>query len=70
MEDEGFVDDDFIEETAREFVIRYGAGSVVTLRERAEIAAKAGDYLLAETWGRIVETAEAVLESGFWGEEQ
>jgi hypothetical protein len=38
MEDEGFVDDDFIEETAREYVGRYGFDAILILRERAEIA--------------------------------
>ncbi len=38
MEDEGFVDDDFIDDTAREFVGRYGYASLTALRERAAIA--------------------------------
>ena len=61
MEDEGFVDDDFIGDTAREFVGRYGAASLDLLRERAAIAEAAGDYLLAETWREIVEAAERML---------
>ena len=61
MEDEGFVDDDFIDDTAREFVGRYGVASLVLLRERAAIAEAAGDYLLAETWREIVEAAEQML---------
>ena len=65
MEDEGFVDDDFIDDTAREFVARYGAASLAMLRERAGIAAAAGDYLLAETWQRIVEAADDMLGAGF-----
>jgi chitinase len=61
MEDEGFVDDDFIEETARGFVARYGFDSLSVLRERAAIAAAAGDYLLAETWREIVDAAESMI---------
>lgn len=61
MEDEGFVDDDFIEDTAREFVGRYGFASLALLRERAAIAEAAGDYLLAQTWREIVEVAEQLL---------
>jgi hypothetical protein len=61
MEDEGFVDDDFIDETAREFVGRYGFASLEVLREHAAIAEAAGDYLLAQTWREIVEAAELML---------
>lgn len=61
MEDEGFVDDDFIEQTARDFVARYGLDSLPSLRERAAIAAAAGDYLLAETWREILEAAERMI---------
>lgn len=61
MEDEGFVDDDFIDDTAREFVGRYGYGSLAVLRELGEIAEAAGDYLLAQTWREIVEAAERML---------
>jgi hypothetical protein len=61
MEDEGFVDDDFIEDTARAFVGRYGAASLAVLRERAAIAEAAGDYLPAQTWREIVEAAERML---------
>jgi hypothetical protein len=43
VEDEGFVDDDSIEETAREYVGRYGLNSIFTLRERAGIAEVAGE---------------------------
>ena len=65
MEDEGFVDDEFVEDTAREFVARYGHGSLPILRERAAIAAATGDYLLSETWRRVVEAAEEMLGAGF-----
>jgi hypothetical protein len=61
MEDEGFVDDDFIDDIAREFVGRYGFASLAMLRERAAIAETAGDYLLAQTWREIVEAAEQLL---------
>ncbi len=61
MEDEGFVDDDFIDDIALEFVGRYGLSSLVVLREHAAIAETAGDYLLAETWREIVEVAEQML---------
>jgi len=62
MEDEGFVDDDFIDQTAREYVGRYGLNAVLILRERAVIADAAGDYLLAQTWREIVETAEQMMD--------
>ena len=61
MEDEGFVDDDFLEDAAREFVGRYGYASLTVLREHAAIAEAAGDYLLAQTWREIVEIAEQML---------
>jgi hypothetical protein len=61
MEDEGFVDDDFIDDTAREFVGRYGFASLAVLREHAAIAEAAGDYLLAQTWREIIEIAEQML---------
>jgi hypothetical protein len=62
MEDEGFVDDDFIEDTAREFFARYGLGSIALLRERAEFAEANGDYLSAETWRAVLEAAEKLLD--------
>ena len=61
MEDESFVDDDFIDDTAREFVGRYGSSSIQVLREHAAIADAAGDYVLAQTWREIVEAAEQML---------
>jgi hypothetical protein len=61
MEDEGFVDDEFIDDTAREFVGRYGFASLALLRERAATAEAAGDDLLAQTWREIVEAAERLL---------
>jgi hypothetical protein len=64
MEDEGFVDDEFIEEVAREYVGRYGPSGVAMLRECARIAEAAGDYLLAQSWREMAEAAEAML--GFY----
>ena len=64
MEDEGFVDDEFIEEIAREYVGRYGTSGVNMLRERARIAAAAGDYLLAQSWREAAEAAEQLM--GFY----
>lgn len=64
MEDEGFVDDEFIEEVAREYVGRYGRSGVTMLRERARIADATGDYLLAQSWREMAEAAEAML--GFY----
>jgi hypothetical protein len=63
MEDEGFVDDDFIEDTAREFVGRYGAdAAVVMLRQRAAIAERAGARLLAQAWRDMAATAEQLID--------
>jgi hypothetical protein len=64
MEDEGFVDDEFIEQVAREYVGRYGERGAAMLRERAKIAAAAGDYLFAQSWCEMAEAAEAML--GFY----
>jgi hypothetical protein len=61
MEDEGFVEDDFIEDTAREYVIRYGFDGASMLRERAEIAAKAGNFLLTQAWRDMAEAAERMI---------
>jgi hypothetical protein len=61
MEDDGFVDDDFIAETARDFVGRYGASAIGQLRAHAQIAEAAGDYLLAQTWQQIIEAAEQMV---------
>ncbi|MGE5147227.1 MAG: hypothetical protein ACM3N5_10795 [Candidatus Eiseniibacteriota bacterium] len=65
MEDEGFVDDDFIEETARRYVALHGAGCLKLLRERARIAEAAGDFLVAQAWHEIVMAAEEMLGAGF-----
>jgi hypothetical protein len=61
MEDEGFVDDDLIDDTARDFVGRYGHASLALLRERAALAETSGDFLLAQTWREIVAAAERML---------
>ena len=61
MEDEGFVDDEFITETARGYVALHGANAVAELEKRARIAATAGDFLLAQTWREILAAAEATV---------
>lgn len=61
MEDEGFVDDEFIEETAREWAGRHGANCIPLLREQLAIAEATGDYLLIQTWRGILEAAAAML---------
>jgi hypothetical protein len=61
MEDEGFVDDEFIEAVARDYVGRYGACGVAMLRERTRIADATGDYLLAHSWREMAEAADAML---------
>jgi hypothetical protein len=61
MEDEGFVDDDFIADGAREYAGRYGLAAIPMLRERAKIATAAGDFLLAQAWDEMAEQAEALL---------
>ena len=63
MEDEGFVDDGFIEETAWEYVGLHGKGSVSMLSRLAEAAARAGDDVSAQTWRAIAEAAERILAS-------
>ena len=68
MEDEGFVEDEFIEQTAREYVALHGFNAVPMLRERVRIAEVAGDYLFAETWREIGAVAAEMLDAGFIGE--
>ena len=68
MEDEGFVDDEFIAATARQYVALHGFNCLPVLRERARIAEAAGDYLLAETWRQIVDAADEMLGAGFIGD--
>ena len=64
MEDEGFVDDGFIEETAWEHVGRYGDAAVAVLRELAGAAARAGDEISAQTWRAILDAAERISAVG------
>ncbi|HTV89569.1 MAG TPA: hypothetical protein VME41_11190 [Stellaceae bacterium] len=64
MEDEGFVEDDFIEDTARDFVGRFGEHAAGMLRERAAIAEQAGAYLLAQAWREMADLAEQMLGLG------
>ena len=61
MEDEGFVDDGFIEETAWDYVGRCGSAAVSELRRLAEAAARSGDELSAQTWRAIAGAAERIL---------
>lgn len=58
MEDEGFVDDDFIEETAWEYVARHGNAAIPILRGFAEITERAGDVISAQTWCAIADAIE------------
>jgi hypothetical protein len=67
MEDEGFVDDSFIEETAWEYVGLHGSASVAVLRQLAEAGARAGDELSAQTWRVIADAAERILALGWEG---
>lgn len=61
MEDEGFPDDDLIDDVARDYVGRYGLGALALIRERAEIAREAGDFLSAQAWQDIADAAERIL---------
>jgi len=61
MEDEGFIDDDMIQDVAREYVGRYGLGSIELIKERAKIAKEAGDFLSAQAWQDIASAAERIL---------
>ena len=60
MEDEGFVDDGFIEETAWEYVGRHGKDCVAILRLLAAAAEQAGDVVGAQTWRAVAEAAERI----------
>jgi len=64
MEDEGFVDDSFIEETAWEYVGLHGRESVPLLRRLAAATERAGDALSAQTWRAIADAAERILGLG------
>jgi len=61
MEDDGLVDDDFIEEVAWEYVGLHGEASISMLRKQAELVETAGDRLSAQTWHAIAEAAERIL---------
>ena len=61
MEDEGFVDDGFIEETAWEYVGLHGEECVSLLRQLGDAAERAGDALSAQTWRAVAEAAERIL---------
>lgn len=61
MEDEGFVDDEFIADIARRHIALYGLNGIAVLRERARIAEAAQDFLLAQTWREIVALAERMV---------
>jgi hypothetical protein len=64
MEDEGFVDDGFIEDTAWEYVGLHGDRCVRVLRQLAEAAEQSGDELSAQTWRAIAEAADRILAMG------
>ena len=61
MEDEGFVEDGFIEETAWEYVGLHGSACVSVLARLAEAADQAGDAISAQTWRAVAEAAERIL---------
>jgi hypothetical protein len=61
MEDEGFVDDSFIEETAWDYVALHGSGCLSVLRQLVGVAEQAGDEVAAQTWRAIAEAAERIL---------
>jgi hypothetical protein len=63
MEDEGFVDDSFIEETALEYVALHGSASLSIVRQLAKIAERSGDDVSAHTWRAIAEAAERILRT-------
>ena len=65
MEDEGFVDDSFIEENAWEYVGLHGRACLSMLRQLAEIAERSGMMCLAHTWRAIAEAAERILGNDY-----
>ena len=65
MEDEGFVDDSFIEESAWEYVGLHGNACLSMLRQLTEIAERSGDDLSAHTWQAIAEAAERILGTDY-----
>ena len=62
MEDEGFVDDGFIAETAWEYVGLHGDRSASVLRQLADAAERAGDVVSAQTWRAVAEAAERIFK--------
>jgi len=64
MEDEGFVDDDFIEETAWDYFSRHGAAGAALLRKLAKAAEAAGDEFAAQTWHAAADVAERIVNRG------
>ena len=63
MEDEGFVDDDFIEEMAWEYVAQHGRASIAVLRKQIETTETVGDRLSAQMWRAVAERVEAIVGS-------
>jgi hypothetical protein len=61
MEDEGYVDDGFIEETAWEYASLHGKDAVPMLWQLAAAAERASDIVGAQTWRAIAEAAKRIL---------
>ena len=61
MEDEGFVDDSFIEEAAWDYVGLHGSACLSVLRQLVGVAEQAGDEVAAQTWRAIAEAAARIL---------
>ena len=61
MEDEGFVDDDYIEELAWEYLVQHGPASLALLRKQVETMETAGDRLSAQTWRAIAERVAMIM---------
>jgi hypothetical protein len=61
MEDEGFVDDSFIEATAWEYVSLHRKESVSMLLRLAAAADRGRDAVSAQTWRAITEAAARIV---------
>jgi hypothetical protein len=61
MEDESFVDDDCIEELAREYVALHGQASLTLLRKLIETMETAGDRLSTATWRAVAERVAMIM---------
>jgi len=61
MEDEGFVDDSFIQESAWDYVGLHGSACLPVLRQLVGVAEQAGDEVAAQTWRAIAEAAARIL---------